>query len=308
MTSRPQRRATAVGMVGADADLEAVVDHVLRQGADLGRQRGSRAGSSATSTSAGPRSAATRHGQALPDAADRGAVDATAAPPGPRSRSVRRPTTASTPSPTAARCGPTARATSTSSASRAAAAAEFADRCTSRPTAAPTSAGPAVVAPAVSPGVFDRGPRPPRDGRHRRRPRRPRCRAERRHRQRCPHRGRRHRPDRPDAGPTAPTGSTTSTCCSPTSRDGGATWASPRAIESAGDRPVYTAPAISPNGTDVYVVYNAFTTPFRDNTTASARPDRGVPARRRHWLAFRARSPRCSGARPVTRAAPARTG
>ena len=52
-----------------------------------------------------------------------------------------------------------------------------------------------------------------------------------------------------------------------TSRDGGATWATPRAIESAGDRPVYTAPAISPNGTDVYVVYNAFTTPFRDNTT-----------------------------------------
>jgi hypothetical protein len=52
-----------------------------------------------------------------------------------------------------------------------------------------------------------------------------------------------------------------------TSRDSGATWATPRAIESPGDRPVYTAPAISPNGTDVYVVYNAFTTPFRDNTT-----------------------------------------
>jgi hypothetical protein len=53
-----------------------------------------------------------------------------------------------------------------------------------------------------------------------------------------------------------------------TSRDGGATWATPRAIEATGDRPVYTAPAISPNGTDVYVVYNAFTTPFRDNTSA----------------------------------------
>jgi hypothetical protein len=52
-----------------------------------------------------------------------------------------------------------------------------------------------------------------------------------------------------------------------TSRDGGATWATPRAIERGGDRPVYTAPAISPNGTDVYVVYNAFTTPFRNNTT-----------------------------------------
>ena len=41
----------------------------------------------------------------------------------------------------------------------------------------------------------------------------------------------------------------------------------PRCIETAGDRGYY-APAISPNGTDVYVVYNAFTTPFRDNTTA----------------------------------------
>jgi hypothetical protein len=47
----------------------------------------------------------------------------------------------------------------------------------------------------------------------------------------------------------------------------GASWSTPTAIESAGDRGYYTAPAISPNGTDVYVVYNAFTTPYRDNTT-----------------------------------------
>ena len=51
------------------------------------------------------------------------------------------------------------------------------------------------------------------------------------------------------------------------STDGGNTWSAPRAIESAGDRGIYTAPAISPNGTDVYVVYNAFTTPYRTNTT-----------------------------------------
>ena len=51
------------------------------------------------------------------------------------------------------------------------------------------------------------------------------------------------------------------------STDGGATWSTPRAIESSGDRGLYTAPAISPNGTDVYVVYNAFTTPYRTNTT-----------------------------------------
>jgi hypothetical protein len=51
------------------------------------------------------------------------------------------------------------------------------------------------------------------------------------------------------------------------STNGGAAWSTPRAIESSGDRGYYTAPAISPNGTTVYVVYNAFTTPFRTNTT-----------------------------------------
>jgi len=52
------------------------------------------------------------------------------------------------------------------------------------------------------------------------------------------------------------------------STNGGSTWSTPRPIETGTrDRPIYTAPSISPNGTDVYVVYNAFTTPFRDNTT-----------------------------------------
>jgi hypothetical protein len=51
------------------------------------------------------------------------------------------------------------------------------------------------------------------------------------------------------------------------STNGGDAWSAPRAIEKGGDRGFYTAPAISPDGTDVYVVYNAFTTPFRDNTT-----------------------------------------
>jgi hypothetical protein len=51
------------------------------------------------------------------------------------------------------------------------------------------------------------------------------------------------------------------------SSDRGGTWSTPKKIEGAGDRGYYTAPAISPNGTDVYVVYNAFTTPYRTNTT-----------------------------------------
>jgi hypothetical protein len=51
------------------------------------------------------------------------------------------------------------------------------------------------------------------------------------------------------------------------STNGGTTWTSPRSIETAGDRGFYTAPAISPNGTDVYVVYNAFTTPYQPTTS-----------------------------------------
>jgi hypothetical protein len=52
------------------------------------------------------------------------------------------------------------------------------------------------------------------------------------------------------------------------SADHGATWSAPRAIETAGDRGYYAAPAISPNGTDVYVVYNAFTTPYHPDTSS----------------------------------------
>ena len=52
------------------------------------------------------------------------------------------------------------------------------------------------------------------------------------------------------------------------STDGGSTWSAPAATESAGDRGYYSAIAISPTGTDAYLVYNAFITPFRDDTTS----------------------------------------
>jgi hypothetical protein len=55
-----------------------------------------------------------------------------------------------------------------------------------------------------------------------------------------------------------------------TSTSGGnpGTWSAPRAIETGpDDRGYYAAPAISPTGGDVWVVYNAYTTPFRPNTT-----------------------------------------
>ena len=52
------------------------------------------------------------------------------------------------------------------------------------------------------------------------------------------------------------------------STDGGNTWSDPAAVQSAGDRGYYSAIAISPSGTDAYLVYNAFTTPFRNDTTS----------------------------------------
>src|SRR5207302_150454 len=51
--------------------------------------------------------------------------------------------------------------------------------------------------------------------------------------------------------------------------DGGKTWTKPISIITMNDGGFYAAPAISPNGRDLYVVYNAFTMPFRNNTTSS---------------------------------------
>jgi hypothetical protein len=59
------------------------------------------------------------------------------------------------------------------------------------------------------------------------------------------------------------------------STDGGNTWSAPRAIEQGVDRGYYTAPAISPDGKNVYVVYNAFTTAYQ-LTTATPRSLVGV--------------------------------
>jgi hypothetical protein len=48
-----------------------------------------------------------------------------------------------------------------------------------------------------------------------------------------------------------------------TSTSGGDRWTPTREIERPGDRGYYSAPAISPDGTDVWLVYNAFTEPFK---------------------------------------------
>jgi hypothetical protein len=51
------------------------------------------------------------------------------------------------------------------------------------------------------------------------------------------------------------------------SMDAGTSFSPPAAVETAGDRGYYAAPAISQNGRDIYVTYNAFTTPFQTTTS-----------------------------------------
>jgi hypothetical protein len=54
-----------------------------------------------------------------------------------------------------------------------------------------------------------------------------------------------------------------------TSRNGGTSRSTPATVPlRAEDRPFYSAPAISPNGTDAYIVVNSFTTPYRNDTTS----------------------------------------
>jgi hypothetical protein len=63
-----------------------------------------------------------------------------------------------------------------------------------------------------------------------------------------------------------------------TSTNGGASWTAPAPVQQGADRGYYSAPAISPDGTDVYLVYNAFTEPFKDSAEGPAndRPLVGV--------------------------------
>jgi hypothetical protein len=55
-----------------------------------------------------------------------------------------------------------------------------------------------------------------------------------------------------------------------TSTSGGDSWTAPRQVERTGDRGYYSAPAISPNGTTVWLVYNAFTEPFKPSAEGAA--------------------------------------
>ena len=93
------------------------------------------------------------------------------------------------------------------------------------------------------------------------------------------------------------------------STDGGTTWSAPSAAETAGDRGYYSAIAISPSGTDAYLVYNAFTTPFRHDTTQPTDP--GWSGETRRWTSaptgHPAPGPSSTTARPATHGARPRT-
>jgi hypothetical protein len=62
------------------------------------------------------------------------------------------------------------------------------------------------------------------------------------------------------------------------SDDGGGSWSPTVEVQQPGDRGYYSAPAISPDGSDVYLVYNAFTEPWKSSTLGAAndRPLVGV--------------------------------
>jgi hypothetical protein len=51
------------------------------------------------------------------------------------------------------------------------------------------------------------------------------------------------------------------------SRDRGQNWSPAAAVSSSPDRPIYTAIAISPNGTDAYITYDAFLQDYQPNET-----------------------------------------
>jgi hypothetical protein len=53
------------------------------------------------------------------------------------------------------------------------------------------------------------------------------------------------------------------------SSDRGVSWSAPKAVEQVGDRPDFAFVGISPDGTDLYTVYDAFVSPFRTDTSST---------------------------------------
>ena len=55
------------------------------------------------------------------------------------------------------------------------------------------------------------------------------------------------------------------------STNGGQAWTTPVQVEQSGDRPDFAFIGLSPNGQDLYVVYDGFLDPFRTDTTSTRR-------------------------------------
>jgi hypothetical protein len=55
------------------------------------------------------------------------------------------------------------------------------------------------------------------------------------------------------------------------SSNGGQTWTNPVQVEQPGDRPDFAFIGLSPSGRDLYVVYDGFLDPFRNDTTSARR-------------------------------------
>lgn len=60
------------------------------------------------------------------------------------------------------------------------------------------------------------------------------------------------------------------------SQDGGGTWSPAATVSLPGDRPIYSAPAIAPDGSAVYVMYEALTDPWRGADMSSPRGYHGI--------------------------------
>jgi hypothetical protein len=60
------------------------------------------------------------------------------------------------------------------------------------------------------------------------------------------------------------------------SSNGGASWSGPSVVSAGGDRSMYSAPAIAPDGSRVYVMYEGPTAPWRGADMTSPRPYHGV--------------------------------
>jgi hypothetical protein len=60
------------------------------------------------------------------------------------------------------------------------------------------------------------------------------------------------------------------------SNDSGATWSEPAVVSLPGDRTIYSAPAIAPDGSSVFVIYEALLDPWRGGDMTSPRRYHGV--------------------------------